>query len=147
MKRLTLLLAGFVLIASSASAMTGDDRPITVGELPAASQQFIKSHFSGAEVSYAKVDGQMLDKDYTVVFADGQKVEFAKNGQWKEVESKVSGVPAAIVPKQIADEVAKKYKNRKITKIERDKRSYDVTLDNRLELKFDKKFKLVGIDD
>lgn len=93
MKKLTIIFASLALMASSVSAFAGNDRIITVAELPAASQQFIKAHFAGVEVSYAKVDEEMFDKDYKVVFVNGSKVEFAKNGQWTDVDCKYGEVP------------------------------------------------------
>ena len=75
-------------MVTSALAFAGNDRPIAVGELPAVAQQFIKAHFAGVEVSLSEVDEELFDKDYKVVFVNGAKVEFAKNGEWKDVECK-----------------------------------------------------------
>ena len=147
MKKFTILLASLALMASTLTAFAGNDRIITVAELPAVSQQFIKAHFAGVEVSYAKVDEEMFDKDYKVVFVNGSKVEFAKNGQWTDVDCKYGEVPAAIVPQQIRDHVAQHFAGRKIVSIDRDKRGYEVKLDNGLELKFDLKFRLIEVDD
>lgn len=147
MKKLTILFAGLALMATSAPAMAGNDRPITVGELPAASQQFLAAHFKNVEVSYAKVDEGIFDKDYKVVFVNGAKVEFAKDGQWKEVDFKYGEVPAAVVPKQIADYVVKLFPGRKITSIDRGRRDYEVELDNGVELKFDLEFRMIEMDD
>ena len=122
MKKLMMILAGAALLATSAPAFAGNDRPIAVGELPAVSQEFIKTHFAGA------------------------KVEFAKNGEWKDVECKYGEVPAAIVPQQIRDYVTKNYPKNKIVAIDRDRRDYEVELDNGLDLKFDLKFRLIDID-
>ena len=134
------------LLATSAPAFAGNDRPIAVGELPAVSQEFIKTHFAGVEVSFSKVDEELFDKDYKVVFVNGAKVEFAKNGEWKDVECKYGEVPAAIVPQQIRDYVTKNYPKNKIVAIDRDRRDYEVELDNGLDLKFDLKFRLIDID-
>lgn len=147
MKKLMFILAGAALLATSAPAFAGNDRPIAVGELPAAAQQFIKTYFSGVEVSFAKVDEGLFDKDYKVVFVDGSKVEFAKNGEWKDVDCKYGEVPAGIVPQQIVDYVAKHQPGRKIRSIDRDRRDYEVELDNSLDLKFDLRFNLIDIDD
>ena len=65
----------------------------------------------------------------------------------KDVECKYGEVPAAIVPQQIRDYVAKNYPDRKVTAIDRDRRDYEVELDNGLDLKFDLKFRLIDIDD
>ena len=43
--------------------------------------------------------------------------------------------------------MAKNFAGRKIVSIDRDKRGYEVKLDNGLDLKFDPKFRLVEIDD
>ena len=147
MKKFTIILASLALMASTLTAFAGNDRIITVAELPAVSQQFIKAHFAGVEVSYAKVDEEMFDKDYKVVFVNGSKVEFAKNGQWTDVDCKYGEVPAAIVPQQIRDYVAKNFAGRKIVSIDRDKRNWEVKLDNGLDLKFDLQFRLIEIDD
>ena len=147
MKKFTIILASLALMASTLTAFAGNDRIITVAELPAVSQQFIKAHFAGVEVSYAKVAEEMFDKDYKVVFVNGSKVEFAKNGQWTDVDCKYGEVPAAIVPQQIRDHVAQHFAGRKIVSIDRDKRGYEVKLDNGLELKFDLKFRLIEVDD
>ena len=147
MKKFTIILASLALMASTLTAFAGNDRIITVAELPAVSQQFIKAHFAGVEVSYAKVDEEMFDKDYKVVFVNGSKVEFAKDGQWKEVDCKYGEVPAAVVPQQIRDYVAKNFAGRKIVSIDRDKRDWEVKLDNGLDLKFDLQFRLIEIDD
>ena len=86
MKKLMMILAGAALLATSAPAFAGNDRPIAVGELPAVSQEFIKTHFAGVEVSFSKVDEELFDKDYKVVFVNGAKVEFAKNGERRDYE-------------------------------------------------------------
>ena len=147
MKKFTILLASLAVMASSVPAFAGKDRIITVGELPAVAQQFVQTHFKAVEVSYAKVDEELFDKDYKVVFVNGSKVEFAKDGAWKEVDCKYGEVPAAIVPQQIRDYVAKNFAGRKIVSIDRDKRDCEVKLDNGLDLKFDLQFRLIEIDD
>ena len=139
MKKFTILLASLAVMASSVPAFAGKDRIITVGELPAVAQQFVQTHFKAVEVSYAKVDEELFDKDY--------KVEFAKDGAWKEVDCKYGEGPAAIVPQQIRDYVAKNFAGRKIVSIDRDKRDWEVKLDNGLDLKFDLQFRLIEIDD
>lgn len=93
MKKFTILLASLAVMASSVPAFAGKDRIITVGELPAVAQQFVQTHFKAVEVSYAKVDEELFDKDYKVVFVNGSKVEFAKDGAWKEVAASTARFP------------------------------------------------------
>ena len=75
MKKFTILLASLAVMASSVPAFAGKDRIITVGELPAVAQQFVQTHFKAVEVSYAKVDEELFDKDYKVVFVNGSRTE------------------------------------------------------------------------
>ena len=128
-------------------ACASSDRPIAVENLPQQAQQFIKRYFSNVGVTFAKEDRDMLSREYEVLFADGSTVDFTANGEWKSVECKGAAVPADIVPQQIKDYVAKSYPDAQIRKIERDRNDYEVSLSNRLELKFNKEFKLVEIDD
>lgn len=147
MKKMVVLFAAGVLFAVAAPAMTLADKPIAVEKLPAAAQQFIKTHFASSEVLYAKVDDGLFNNDYKVVFADGLSVEFAGNGEWKEVETRRGEVPAAIVPQAIREQVGRQFPAARIESIDRDRRGFDVGLSNGLELKFDRQFDLVEIDD
>lgn len=148
MKKLTAIFAGLLLMAALPSAaFASDDRPIEVRELPAAAQQFIQTYFPGVQVSYATVDSQLMSKDYKVVFTDGRKVEFAKNGEWTEVEAKHAEMPVGIVPQQIRNYIAKHHAGQAVRQIERDRRGYEVKLTNGIELDFNKQFAVVGIDD
>lgn len=147
MKRLTIILAPLFVALSVLPASAGNDRIITVEELPAASQQFISTCFKEVEVSYAKVDEEWFDKEYKVVFVDGSKVEFVRSGAWKEIDCKYGEVPAGAVSAPIRDCVAARFPGRRIICIERDRRNCEVKLDNGLELEFDADFRLVDIDD
>ena len=145
MRKLFLIAA--VVFMSLGVACAEADRPIAVENLPQQAQQFIKRYFSNVGVTFAKEDRDMHSKEYEVLFADGSTVDFAANGEWKSVECKGVAVPADIVPQQIRDYVAKSYPDAQIRKIERDRNDYEVSLSTRLELKFNKEFKLVEIDD
>lgn len=136
-----------VLVLALGVACAKEDRPIKVEQLPAAAQEFIKAHFPKSTVSFAKIDDELVYKEYEVMLTDGTKLEFDGEGEWKDVDCKYSTVPSAIVPKQIAQYVRKNYPDAKILKIDRDRRDYEVTLSNRLELTFDMQFNLVDIDD
>ncbi len=143
MKKLFSLLLSVFMLQFTACA---DDKPITVEQLPAAAQEFIKTHFTGTAVSFAKMDTDLFDKSYEVLLANGNKLEFDKKGEWKEVECRTTELPAAIVPQQIRDYVAAHQPGTKIITIDRDKRDYEVKLNNGFELKFDLKFNLIDMD-
>lgn len=145
MKKILLLLV--CLFSLQTVVRADDDRPIAVTQLPAAAQQFIKKHFTGNQVAFAKMEKDWFSKSYDVTFTNGNKLEFDEKGEWTDVDCKYTSVPAAIVPKAIADYVAQNYKDVRILKIDRDTRDYEVKLSNRLELKFDLQFNLIDIDD
>ena len=63
-----------------------DDKPITVEQLPQKAQQFIKQYFADKTVTLAKMERDFMDKSYEVLFSNGEKVEFDKNGEWKDVD-------------------------------------------------------------
>lgn len=145
MRKLFLIVA--VVFMSLGVACANADRPIAVENLPQKAQQFIKKHFSQIKVTYATEDRDVISKDYEVMFADGSKVDFASNGEWTSVECKGKAVPAGIVPQQIEAYVKQNYPDAHIRKIDRDRTDYEVSLSNRLELTFNKNFKLIEIDD
>ena len=145
MKKIMSVLA--VLFLALNVACANEDRPIQVEQLPAAAQKFIKAHFPDSKISYAKIDDELVYKEYEVMFADGSKVDFASNGEWTSVECKGKAVPAGIVPQQIEAYVKQNYPDAHIRKIDRDRTDYEVSLSNRLELTFNKNFKLIEIDD
>ena len=139
------LIAIFSLGIFVASADNG--RIIAKENLPANSQQFIKTYFGDINTTYVKEENGFFEKSYEVVFADGTKVEFARNGEWKEIDCRRSSVPSPIIPKMIAEYVKNNYPNAKILQIERDRNEYEVRLSNRLELTFDKAYNIIDIDD
>ena len=152
MKKLSVILATIFISASTAFAATfhsndSDERPITFEQLPAEAQNFIKSYFSPADISYAIIDKGIFFDDYSVMFTNGDKLEFDDDGKWTEVQCRKSAVPQAIVPKQIVDYVKQYYPTATINEIKRDRNEWEVKLSGGLEFKFNSSFRLVEVDD
>lgn len=144
MKKLVLL---FVCVfAVQLTALADNDKPITLNQLPQVSQQFINKHFAGKDVAIAKLESEIFDKSYDVIFTNGDKLEFDRKGQWKDIDCKYSSVPASAIPAKIAEYVGKNHKGVKVLKIEREGNRYDVDLANGWDLTFDKNFNVVDID-
>ncbi len=141
------LIAAVVFMSLGVACANADDRPITVDNLPQKAQQFIKKYFPQVGITYATEDRDIVSKDYEVMFADGSKVDFAADGEWTSIECKGKAVPSDIVPQQINDYIKQNYPDAQIRKIDRDRNDYEVSLSNRLELTFNKSFKLIEIDD
>jgi len=138
MKKLLVLLLGLITL----NAFAVNDRPITFQQLPQKAQQFITTNFKGVEVLSAT-----MDDDYEVYLANGTKVEFTLQGDWKEVKCHGSAVPAAIIPAAITKYVKTNFANSTIVKIDKKYNGYEVELNNDIELKFDKNGNFLAIDD
>lgn len=140
------LLALASFIALTISAFANNDKPIEFSQLPNKAKQVINTYFAGKEVAASTLETGIMDKEYDVMFADGNKIEFDRKGQWTNIECLKSQVPEALVPKAIVSHVQTKYKGQRILKIEKDNREYDVKLSNGLEITFNKNFKVIEID-
>ena len=140
--------AALLFAGITASQADNNDRPITLDKLPAAAQSFLKAHFADLTLAYAVEDPKWVGSEYEVTYTDRTEVDFRSNGEWSSVERKYAAVPSAIVPKQIADYVAKSnYPNQYVRKIERKTYSWEIELSNGLEIEFDKNFQVIDIDD
>lgn len=148
MKRIiqTCVVALVCMIAFQVKALADNDKPIAVSQLPATSQQIIKNHFAGKKVAMAKQETGLLDKNYEVVFTSGEKVEFDKKGNWKEIDCKLSAVPAKLIPAKIASYLKANYPGVKVLKLEKDNNEYEVNLANGIEITFNQNFVVIDID-
>lgn len=147
MKRIleTMLFALALLFASPASANTDGGKAISPGKLPQAALQTINTHLPGRKIAIAKVESELFSKSYTVIFTNGEKIEFDGRGRWTEVKCKRSAMPASLVPAQIAQYIRANYPDCRILEIERDD-EYEVKLSNHVEVTFNKKFEVIDID-
>lgn len=147
MKRIleTMLFALALLFASPASANTDGGKAKSPGKLPQAALQTINTHLPGRKIAIAKVESELFSKSYTVIFTNGEKIEFDGRGRWTEVKCKRSAVPASLVPAQIAQYIRANYPDCRILEIERDD-EYEVKLSNHVEVTFNKKFEVIDID-
>ena len=112
-------------------------------KLPQVAQQFIKTHFSTINVATI-----MQDYDsYDVIFSNGYKIEFDRKGNWEEVDCGTDAVPTAIIPANINNYVSKSFTENFIVDITKDRRKYNVELNNDIDLEFDKEGNFLRFDD
>lgn len=128
------------------STQTFADRPVSAAQLPANVQEFVKKHFPGVEVSYAKQDNDWFERDYTVVLTNGARLEFTSKGEWKEVDCEHGQVPEGILPAAIKKFVKDNHKNHRVVEIKKERRHYDVKLSNDLDMEFNLKGELLRYD-
>ena len=143
MKKIVVLFVSMLVLATTASA--GNDKPIQVSQLPQTAQQFIKKYFGDRKVAFAKEESDFR-KSYEIAFTTGDKIEFDRKGEWTDIDCKYSAVPAGIVPAQIVAYIAENYPDSQVVQIEKDSRSTEVKLDNRMEIKFDNQYRVIEMD-
>lgn len=143
MKKLIFL---FVCVFSIQVALADNDKPISFNQLPQTAQKFVKQHFPKAKVAFVKMDTELFDKSYDVIFNNGDKLEFDKNGEWTEVNCRSTAVPTKVIPAPIQQYVKTNYPDAKVLRIERDRYDYEVKLSNFWEIKFDTKFNVIDMD-
>ena len=143
MKRILFVAVAIITAFITASA---ENKPIDFSKLPKAAQSFVSMTYPSAKVLYAAVDDDVVRPDYVVVLEDGTKIDFNHDGSLEKVESK-AGVPVELIPYQIREYVERHYPNAVYVEYEVGHKSYEVTLSNRMELKFNSEFNVVEIDD
>ena len=110
-------------------------------------ENFVIHNYRKGQIIYAEKEGSYYEKTkFELGLDSGAKLELDEDGNWEKVENKVDGVPAIFVPKEIADYIKTKYATVAVTKVDKEDGGFEVELSNRKELKFNKRFKLVKVD-
>lgn len=136
------LLMAMVMTMSLTMSADDDDRVITYDQLPQAAQTFLKANFATKVPLLVTVDWD----DYTIRYESGEKVEFDKKGQWKDIECYSSKVPVNVIPEQINTYLKKNYPGKSVIKIERHRSVYEVKLNNGMEIEFNRNFQVIDVD-
>ena len=136
------LLMAMVMTMSLTMSADDDDRVITFSQLPEAAQTFLKAHFGTKVPLLVTADWD----DYTIRYESGEKLEFNRSGDWKDIECYNSKVPNEAVPAQISTYISQNYPGKSIIKLERHRSVYEVKLNNGLEVEFNRNFQLIGVD-
>lgn len=142
MKKIIGLMLTFVLTMCM-SIMADNLKVITFDQLPMQAQTVLKQHFADKVPAVVTMEG----KEYKVVYQSGEKAEFNKKGEWIEFDCNLSPVPTALIPEQIRAMVQQTFSTATIIKIERVRKNYEVKLNNGMEMKFNKRFKMIELDD
>ena len=137
-----------VTVLFAVNLAAANDVPIKFSELPQKAQTFVKTHFSESDIASVWKDTEMLlVEDYTVVFNNGTEIEFFPSGEWKEVKSRGTEIPAKIIPNGIAQYVSQNYSGHPIKKISKKRYGYEVELIGGTDLEFSQNGKFLRIDD
>ena len=137
-----------VTVLFAVNLAAANDVPIKFSELPKKAQTFVKTYFSESDIASVWKDTEMLlVEDYTVVFNNGTEIEFYPSGEWKEVKSRGTEIPAKIIPNGIAQYVSQNYNGHPIKKISKKRYGYEVELIGGTDLEFSQNGKFLRIDD
>lgn len=127
--------------------ISAETRTLRYDSLPAKAKEFIRQNFADTAVSQVTVEDEPRDSEYTVVLRDGSKVEFDRYGDWTEVDCKYGCVPENVIPEKIREHIYEHFPDNFAVRIDKGWRKYEVLLDNRLELQFDKNGRFTRFDD
>ena len=124
------------------------DVQIKFSELPQKAQTYVRTHFSESDVASVWKDTEMLVvEDYTVVLNNGLEIEFYPSGDWKEVKSRGTEIPAKIIPGGIAQYVSQNYNGQRIKELKKKRYGYKVELSGGIDLEFSQNEKFLRVDD
>lgn len=143
MKKIVMTL---VALAAFATALSADDKPITFEKLPTPAKDYIQTNFPGEKTTMVTKDDDLIFADYTVMLSNGIMLEFEHSGALTLISSP-DGIPAELVPVSIRNYVQAHYPDAGYLDFEIGKRTYEVKLTNRMELKFNNNFHIIEIDD
>lgn len=147
MKTKLIITTLLMVVGFATNAQADDDRPIQFDQLPKRAQQFLTESFPGDRVSYAKMERDLFDVSYEVILVSGTKIEFVRNGDWKEISTRFATIDAKLIPQPILEYVKQHHANRDIVAIEREHKYYEVKLTDGMQLRFDRSFRFIGWDD
>ncbi|MBQ5637687.1 MAG: PepSY-like domain-containing protein, partial [Alistipes sp.] len=69
------------------------------------------------------------------------------DGTWYDIDCRYSDVPRALIPEQMRQAIEARYPEARVRELKRERRGWEATLRNGLELTFNSRMQLVDIDD
>ena len=147
MKKMINFAVVIIAMLSFSNAFANDDRQINFNQLPKKAQAFVKQYYSLESVASVWVDDDDRDKDYKVVFHNGDEVEFHTNGDWDQVKSRSGKVPEKLLTAGIKSFLSKNHAGAGVYKLDKKRSGYEVELSNGKELKFDARGNFLRYDD
>lgn len=140
------ILAAFMALTLCLTACA-DGRPITFAQLPANAQTVITQNFVKENILFISMDTEIFGTEYEVRFNDGKELDFDGRGNVIKVDCKYEPVPDALIPAEVLQQVQASYPNTFIKEWKKDDGQWKAELSNTLELVFNRRYQLVGIDD
>ena len=124
-----------------------DEQVVTYDQVPEPAKAIVAAHFDVTQIAYVMLDKELFNDEYEVRFNDGRTIEFNKAGELLKVDCKRTEVPYALIPEPVQAYVKAHFPNAFITEWGKDDRGYQAELNNGLDLKFNRQYEFVRIDD
>ena len=109
-----------------------------MNQLPLPARNFINGNFTKPQIAHIKIDKDMMESTkYEVVLMDGTEIDFDSKGNWEEVSAKKGQVvPVSIIPGFAVNYLkSHNFVNEGVTKVERDRKGYEIELSTGLSFK------------
>jgi hypothetical protein len=136
MKKILSIVAFATAALFALQSCDDDDKLVSYDDLPSVAKEFGANNFPTETITSTLKDYDTFGYTYQVTLSDGTAIEFDKDGDWIEIENRVSGVSTSVLPAKILDYITANYANSFVVDIEKD-RGYDVELNTGLDLDFD----------
>ncbi|SOC79924.1 Putative beta-lactamase-inhibitor-like, PepSY-like [Salinimicrobium sediminis] len=128
------------------------DEDIAAANLPEKIRNFISTHFAGASIEEAELEN---NGNYEIELSTDVKLVFNANGDFlgrvdddDNDDKDDEDIAVADLPQSIRDYIAENYPDNSIIEAEKeDDGTFEVTLNNGMELKFDAEGNFVSVDD
>lgn len=143
LKFLPLFVVAIMSMAFWSCSDDDDDKVITNTELPTEAKTFLSTYYTDIKYQAKEDKGE-----YEVYLANGHRVDFYKDGTWKDVDAKFGEtVPSGFYPSEIDTYIAANYPDNGINEISKESYGYDVELvKNGIDLEFDNDGVFLRID-
>ncbi|MBK6967535.1 MAG: PepSY-like domain-containing protein [Bacteroidales bacterium] len=139
--------AAILLLSMATTFISAQDKVVPYSQIPSGIKSFITTHFPKHSVAQSEIDTEGLgfSKQYEINLNDGTELKFNNKNQIIAIEGK-SKLPESVIPEKIRKYIATNYPNNAITDWEIDGKNQQISLDNDLELEFNKNGDFVKID-
>lgn len=138
-KMLRKLSLGFIFGSYLLCGSLYADMVVPASSLPKNAQDFVSNNFKNVQIVYVEQDFDSFE----VRLSNGAKVDFYRDGNWKEVES-YNGIDLSLLPVQISKTIQTTYPNTIVLKIEKEWSGYEIKLSNMLKVYINESGQIIG---
>ena len=148
MKRSYISFFGCLILSLCASVSYGQDKKISVSQLPQKAKRFLNQYYSRIDVASVSEDVQSWFESnvYRVILKDGKRIAFDESGNWKEVDGKRAALPLNLIPSNVLDYVERSFPKTEVVKMRRSQQRYLVGISSGLVLEFNNKGEFIKIN-